>query len=249
MQRMAFGVLVVCLLAACATQPGQQATSAGTQITLHVDKSGNPGASPEEEQVLSAVSMIQAGKIMAAIDGPLNAVIGKFEAQYAHADVKVYSARGMTDALVYASLGTSGGSGQKVEVLGPAWAMAYWARGYAYGEMARYDDERQELEKALALAPMDAQYNNELAYVFVQKRDWQNALAYYQKAEEFADFNPVNASNMKCVSFRGQGYALVELRRLDDAEAKYRACLKITPDEPKSLAEIGYIDDLRKKQH
>ncbi|RDJ00098.1 tetratricopeptide repeat protein [Dyella solisilvae] len=249
MQRIAFGVLVVCLLAACATQPDQKAKSAATQVTLYVDKSGNPATSPEEEQVLSALHMIQDGKIMAAIDGPLNAVIGTFEAQYAHADVKVYSARGATDALIYATLGTGGASGQKVEVLGPAWAMAYWARGYAYGEMARYDDERLELEKALALAPMDAQYSNELGYVYLQKHEWQNALSYYEKAEGFADFNPSNADSMKCTSFRGQGYVLVELHRLDEAEAKYRACLKITPNEPKSLGEIGYIEGLRKTQH
>ncbi|RAO75479.1 hypothetical protein CA260_15520 [Dyella jiangningensis] len=246
---MAFGVLVVGLLTACAAQPAQQVNPAGTQVTLHLDKSGNPAISSDEEQVLSAVRMIQDGKIMAAIDGPLNAVISKFETQYAHSDVKVYSARGTTDALIYAALVTSVAPGQKVEVLGPAWAMAYWARGYAYGEMARYDDERLELEKALALAPMDAQYSNELAYVYVQKRDWQNALEYYEKAGEFADFNPTNAQSMKCTSFRGQGYVLVELHRLDEAEAKYRACLKITPNEPKSLGEIGYIEDLRKKPH
>jgi len=239
MHRIAFGVLAACLLAACASQP---------QATIHLDPSEHPAPSPEEMQVRNGLEMIEAGQIMAAVDGPLTDVVNKFEAQYAHSKATIYSARGTGDALLYAA-GNLGGSHGEVEVIGPAWAMAYWARGYAYGEMARYDDERRELEKALALAPFDAQYNNELAFVYMQKRDWPQALAHYENGEAFADITAPDSPNVKCVALRGQGYVLVEQHKLDEAEAKYRACLKVTPDEPKSLAEIGYIQDLRKKQH
>ena len=49
------------------------------------------------------------------------------------------------------------------------------------------------------------------------------------------------------MAFRGIGYDLVEMGRLDDAEAAYRKCLAIIPDEPKSLGEIEYIREQRKK--
>ena len=59
-------------------------------------------------------------------------------------------------------------------------------------------------------------------------------------AEAAANFTPERRDYERCVSFRGMGYDLVELGRLDDAEAAYRKCLAIIPDEPKSLGEIEY---------
>ncbi|WP_430388370.1 tetratricopeptide repeat protein [Dyella sp. 20L07] len=247
MHRFMLAVLIVGSLAACASQPSPKTQASTGDITLHVNASGEPVMSPEEQEVQKGLEMIQAGQIMAAVDGPLTDVVKKFEAEYASSDAQIYSARGMTDALLYAGLGTTNGGHRKVDVLGPAWAMAYWARGYAYGEMARYDDERIELDKALALAPLDAQYNNELAFTYSQMHEWEKALALYQRAEENAELTTTDVPHSQCASLRGQGYVLVELHRLDEAEAKYKACLKITPDEPKSLAEIDYIQTLRKK--
>ena len=62
-----------------------------------------------------------------------------------------------------------------------------------------------------------------------------------------ATFTPDRRDEERCVAFRGIGYDLVELGRLDDAEAAYRKCLAIIPDEPKSLGEIEYIREQRKK--
>lgn len=44
-----------------------------------------------------------------------------------------------------------------------------------------------------------------------------------------------------------KAFALVDLKQLDDAEASYRKCLAIIPDEPKSVGEIEYINQQRKK--
>lgn len=154
----------------------------------------------------------------------------------------------MAETLLYALAGTK--EKRSVTVLGPAWSMAYWARGYAYGEMARYDDEQADLEKALALAPNNAQYSNELAYVMMRKRAWDRSMALYQAGYANAGISSSSddsAHQMQCTSLRGQGYVLVERQQLDEAEAKYRACLAIIPDEPKSLGEIDYIAQQRKK--
>lgn len=259
MSSTAFAVLIASLLAAQASPPASALPpgvtaasvtvnkSVGATINVNVDKSGHPVADPDEQQVIEGVEMVQAGKVLAAVDGPINAMINKYEAQYGQHPKDVYSARGSTDALLYAAMGAK--DKRNVVVLGPSWAMAYWARGYAYGEMNRFDDEQAELEKALALAPFDAQYNNELAFVLVQKRDWANALARYQAGQEYARIShPSTAVPTQCTSLRGQGYVLVELHRLDEAEAKYRECLKLIPGEPKSTAEIGYIQEQKAKR-
>jgi tetratricopeptide (TPR) repeat protein len=253
---MLWTVLTAGLMAGCASQPAAPPpASLAAPAPLAVagkDKktitlAPKAGDDADVAEVLRGVKMIQSGQIMAAIDGPLNGVVHKYEAQYGAHPKDIYSARGMGDAILYAGLGAS--QKRNVQVLGPAWAEAYWARGYAYGEMARYDDEEVELAKALALAPLDAQYNNELGYVMIQKRDWNKAMSLYETGEAYAHITMGDdAAHGQCVALRGQGYALVELHRLDEAEAKYNECLKITPGEPKSLAEIGYIEDLKKKQ-
>ncbi|QNK00454.1 tetratricopeptide repeat protein [Dyella telluris] len=254
----ALAVLATTLLAAAALPPANAATqevtaasvtankSGGTTINITMDKSGKPVVDADEQQVLEGLKMIQAGQILAAIDGPINAVINKYEAKYGQHPKDTYSARGATDALLYAGIGAK--DKRNVVVLGPAWAMAYWARGYAYGEMNRYDDEQAELEKALALAPFDAQYSNELAYVLMQKRDWNGAMEHYRAGQEYAPLTAADGvTPMQCAALRGQGYVLVELHRLDEAEAKYRECLTLIPGEPKSLGEIGYIHEQKKK--
>jgi Flp pilus assembly protein TadD len=47
-----------------------------------------------------------------------------------------------------------------------------------------------------------------------------------------------------CTALRGQGYDLVELHRYNEARAAYRSCLELIPDEPKSLHELKYIDEV-----
>lgn len=199
------------------------------------------------KQVVDGVRMIEAGHVQAAIDGPLSDVVRRYEAKYGASKKKIYSARGMTDALLYSAAPMTMKPPVNSVVIGPAWAMAYWARGYAYNEMARYDEAIVELRKALALAPDDAQYQVELAYAYQQKRDWKQSLPLFQSAQDYADITASDPTEMKCKALRGQGYDLVELHRLDEAEAAYRACLKLKPNEPKSLGELEYIRQVRKK--
>lgn len=251
-----FGIFAVLaaplLLAGCASHaPVKPAHT----ITLTLDETGKPAADADLQKVLDAVKMIEAGKIQLAVDGPLTEVVNRYEAMYAGKPGKVFCARGMVDGLAYASMGSKAVNGKAdmpVQVIGPAWALAYWARGYAYSEMARYADARAELEKALALSPMDSQYKSELAFTYQRSGDWNRMLALYREAEGDADISsgtPEQATQLKCVALRGQGYALVELHRLDEAGKAYRGCLKLVPGEPRSLGELEYIQGLQAKAH
>ena len=251
MKRSLFSVVMASLLAltGCAGHPGAKPTRT---ITLAVDDAGKPAADADRQKVDDALAMIQAGHIQQAVDGPLAEVIRKYEALYKDSPAKVFCARGMVDALAYAALGDKMADADpevSVSVIGPAWALAYWARGYAMTEMARYAEARADLEKALALSPMDSQFKIELAYTYQESRDWQKMLALDQEAEADAEISaaPEQASPLKCAALRGQGFALVELGRLDDATEAYRKCLKLVPGEPKSLAELEYIHGLRAK--
>ncbi len=248
MKRIMQLMLMLCLpvLAACASQQ----TGKTRNMTINVVAPSKESAKAEDadvQEVVSGVKMLEAGKIQAAIDGPFNDVVSRYEAKYGNSKSKIYSARGMTDALLYSAASAIAKPPVNSVVIGPAWAMAYWGRGYAYNEMARYDEAIVELRKALALAPDDAQYLVELAYAYQQKGNWEQSLSLYQSAADYADITASDASEMHCKALRGQGYDLVELHRLSEAEAAYHGCLKVKPNEPKSLGELEYIRRLRAK--
>ncbi len=254
MQRLVLGaaLAVVFTLAGCASRSTVKPVS---NITLSIDEAGNKTVDPDEQKVRDALKMIESGRIQLAVDGPLTEVIDKYEALYAGRSGSVFCAEGTVDALFYALSAAAaadkakhGTSGRSVEVIGPAWAKAYWARGYAYSEMGRYADARVELEKALALSPMNSQYKSELAFTYERSQDWVKMRALYKEAQDAAAISgPDHVPDLECVALRGQGYALVELHRLDEATKAYQECLKLKPGEPKSLGELGYIEDLRAK--
>lgn len=234
---------MVVSLAGCAAQaPATKSDAAGGAAT----QPDTPGENADQRLMREGMQLIADGHIREAVEGPFEDIIRRYEAQYGNSDTKIYSARGAADALLYAALAASAKPPKTATVFGPAWAVAYWARGYAFNEMARYDDAIVELNKALALAPMDSQYTMELAFAHQQKREWERALALYQSAFAYAELSANDIPEMQCKALRGQGYNLVELHRFDEAKTAYNECLKLNPGEPKSLGELQYIEQLLK---
>ena len=238
---------VLCVLVGCSATPTRLPSS--DPVPAAPGQVSSVDADADVARVLDGVHMIQAGHIQAAIDGPFDEVAHAYEARYAHSKETIYSARGTADALLYASMGAVAKPPVSSVVIGPAWAMAYWGRGYAYNEMARYDDAIVELRKALALAPFDSQYNIELAFAYQRKGQWETSLDLYRTAEAYVEISMPEATTAEitCKAFRGQGYDLVELHRYEEARAAYEACLKLMPGESRSLGELKYIDGLQAK--
>lgn len=249
------GAVTACLLGAFVTFAAPPADAddqakATQTITLLGDSAE---AQADQKQVVDAVLQIRAGKIQQAIDGPLTDVVNRYEKRYSNRE-NVFSARGPALGLMYmaeaAAKRLPDGTGSATDV-GPAWSMAYWARGYGYSEMNRFQDAEVELKKALALSPRDAQYASELAYVYQMERRFAESLELFKSVPEMLDtmegWGDAEKKEFHCKALRGQGYDLVELKRFDEAEAAYKACVALIPAEPKSLAEIEYIKGVRAK--
>ena len=60
-------------------------------------------------------------------------------------------------------------------------------------------------------------------------------------ALDAAKLDPDHADRETGNAWRCMGYALIEQGRYDEAEALYRACLKLDPGDAKAKNELAYI--------
>jgi Flp pilus assembly protein TadD len=251
---LAAGGIVLFLIATGCSAPVRTETSGATSRAQVVRVEVGPDARKEleadAETIAEAMRMMQEGRAEAAIAGPLADLIDKYSARYPSDKVKVYCAAGDLEAEAYAAIAQDqrfGEVGLPVVIIDNWWAQAHFVSAYGYSELGRHEQARVELARALELSPMNSQYTNELAYHRIRLHEWDEALHLYRAGEVFAELGNGSAvAELKCTALRGQGYALVELHRVDEAIEAYKKCLALIPDEPRSLGELSYIRDLQK---
>lgn len=230
-----------------------QRTSTGMQITVPAGASsgaGVPASSEDEAQrqlLVQAMQMIKSGQPAGAIAGPIAQVIAHYENGPGKDHRKrYYCASSQVEMFLY--LGLAAKDHQEAVVLPQVWADAYFEESSALTDLGRVGDSRAALMKALALSPMNSLYLSELGYTYEVRHDNEKALDYFQQAEDASNFSPPDMKNAELAhALRGEGYALTELHRLDEAEAKYHQALKLDPNDQKSKSELEYIARLREK--
>ena len=193
------------------------------------------------EQGFAAIDAGDPARALAVIDP----VIADFEKQFAGEKRHIFCSETPEQEGYY--LTTAEGGADNARLVPVKWCDAQYVKAFALVDLKRLDEGQAAFERLVGYAPKHARYLNELGYVFLKKRDWQRSIDTYTRAEAAAAFTPDRRDYERCVAYRGIGYDLVELGRLDDAEAAYRKCLAIIPDDAKSLGEIDYIKEQRKK--
>lgn len=229
-------------------------TSSGMQITLPASAGSQavaPAKSREDDaqdQLLSqAVQMIKSGRAADALAGPIAQVIAYYENGVGkdHSQRR-YCARSMVEVLLYTAEATK--DHQSAEVFTQTWANAYFYESSALTDLGRLEESQAALRKALALSPWNSLYLSELGYTYEMQHDNEKALDLFQQAEGATEFSPPDQKNSELAhALRGEGYALTELHRLDEAEAMYHKALKLDPNDQKSKNELQYIAQLRQK--
>lgn len=234
-----------CLLAAsillCQSMPSQAGTDNPPTATARANEA------EQQQRVDAAAKLLQQGKPVEAIDG-VDKVIAHFEALRKEKTDAAYCARSPAESLVY--LAQAAKDNTATTVYGSAWCDAYFLRGYALIELGRIGEARAALERAVQLAPREAHYRSELAELYAREKNWNEALAAFeasaQVAEESVDQARKNAELGRAL--RGKGFVLVELGRLDEAEAMYRRCLALDPADRKAMNELRYVQSRQQKQ-
>ncbi|GAB2503382.1 hypothetical protein [Lysobacter humi (ex Lee et al. 2017)] len=179
--------------------------------------------------------------------GEYDTVLAAYRARYPADGRRRYDVRSPEEAL--AVLAMAANDGGPADALYVHWSDAHYMKAYALVELARLDEAAVELGHALALAPMNSQYHAELGHVFQERRDWNAALRHYIAATDHAAFSPANDEDGdRARGLRGQGFVLIELGRLDEAERRLREAMRFDAADTIAPNELRYIEQLRAKR-
>lgn len=193
-----------------------------------------------------AVELLQQRKPQEAL-AVTDQLIAAYEAKYKNSGKRVYEARTSPEGLLY--MMTAAKDKQDAVLAKGIWGEAYYVKGYILIDLNRYDEAKPALQRAIAISPRNAKFLGELGHIYQTQRNWLEALATFQDAEEAArEFSPPAARVREWTrALRGSGYVLVELGRMDEAEAKYRKCLELDQSDQKAQGELRFIQEQRQK--
>lgn len=245
--------IVFALLQGCATtsQPIAAAGKSASQVTVD---SAAPDAFDDAQWVVlkKGTDLLDRKQPEQAIKVGFDPAIAAYAKRYANVDYKVYSAITREESLLYlmteAAGQDEGNVSRNAKVVGPGWGYAWFWKGFALGELGDNVAAQAALHEALRLSPNNPHFLSELGYTYLREKRWIEALSTYESADAFALFAPQEKQKEeRGRAWRGQGYALVELGRFDEAEAKYRACLKLDPTDDKARGELGYVLEQKAK--
>lgn len=199
-----------------------------------------------QQLMVDGRKLVEQGKPKAAIDEMFDPVINYFKQVYSDPGQQVFAATTQEEALFYAALGAT--LNKTVVVVNSLWSDAYLMKGYASTDLGQIAQAREALEAAIALAPQNPRYLSEMGYWHQVNRDWESSLSSYESAADAAELISDKAMRVEELTraLRGQGYALVEMQKFDEAEALYEKCLKLNRKDDKARGELAYIKQARR---
>ncbi len=207
---------------------------------------GSDADAVQMQRLREARQLMDSGKSEKAIQTEINQVIIYYEQKYSRESRKIYCARTSVENLSYLLEATS--KKEAAIAIGPEWAVAYFMKAYALIDLGRVPEARTNLARALELSPRNSQYLNELAHLYQNEKNWKESQKLFILAEECAHaYAPEDAKVGEMTrALRGQGYNLVEMGKYDEAEAKYRECLRLDPNDRRTLTELEYLKTRKK---
>ncbi len=226
-----FSLILIFSLSACVTQ--------------------NSSTTQPDEVTLEEVVYLQKGNEYLLLNNAekaiyeLNKAINICTERFLNQEKRVYAVRGMTEALYYMLMASS--QNKDAIAIDNTCSDALYLKGYAHLELGQIKQAESLVERAIAMAPVNAVYLSEMGHIQQMKQDWKAALNYFELAEKYANSYSPEASKISEVlrAKRGVGYTLIELGDWDKAEAKFNECLVMDSNDQSALREIEYIKSLR----
>jgi tetratricopeptide (TPR) repeat protein len=146
-------------------------------------------------------------------------------------------------ALILSLMSAEMNPGLKTVAVYDTYPMAAFLVGSLNVQLQRPEAAIAALDKGLALQPAEPVLITEKGAALILMKRPADALALYEPwlAQDDDDADDADRARM----LRAKGFALVELNRLDEAEAAYRASLQLEPGHDLANRELAYITSIR----
>lgn len=202
------------------------------------------------QRINRAFALVQQRKFDDAIS-LLDQNIVEYDMAYGN-DRNTYCADGPAQTLILMTTlkaaDKKAGVKRSITAVGLGWCRSMWLKAYTLVEKGELDAAVPLLERAIDRAPLNPQYLCELGYVKARTGDPAASLDLYQRAEAVTALSGETDNHWKAKAMFGEGYALIDLQRWDEAEAKLKALLKLDPSYDKARSELDYIAQQRGKK-
>jgi tetratricopeptide (TPR) repeat protein len=215
------------------------------------EKTADSGEPAQLARLMQARELTSTGRHDDAI-ALIEQTLAYYAQKYPEGPTRWYVARTPEETLLYLA---SAAAEQKSQgktgatALDVLWADAHYMKGYALYELDQLDAAKESLAQALYLTPRNSRYRSELANIHQTRQEWDEARRHYEVAESDAEFSPADQRVPDLTrAKRGIGFVMIEQGDLDAAEAKFKECLVLDPDDRGAQNELTYIAQLRAKQ-
>jgi Flp pilus assembly protein TadD len=205
-------------------------------------------AVPQTAEDAKAMQLLEEGERLVKAKRPSDAIpyfdqaAALYQSRYKDRNVKYYSARTQTEKLFYMVGAALSDKPRGAVAVSSNWGYAYYLKGYALIDLGRPGEAKLELLRAASLSPQNSQFLSELGHVYQLEKNWTLAMDMFRRAEKAAEFSPDQVRNAELArAWRGIGYVLVELGRLNEAEAMYRKCLELDKNDANAQRELAFV--------
>lgn len=131
-------------------------------------------------------------------------------------------------------------SAVKFEWIDWGYAQCLQMQAYLAAERRDFPAALASLRTIESIAPISAGSAVELGYVLNQSGKPEAGLIAYRRAHALTEKYPSQLP-YRAAALRGIGFALIDLKRLDEAEREFRDSLTIEPANKVALSELAYI--------
>lgn len=177
----------------------------------------------------------------------LDRVIEAEEKAHSGEKRQIYSAGSAAESLLY--MVEASAAGKAAVAFGPEWSLALFLKGFALVDLGSTEAAGPLFERAVALSPANSQYLSELGEWHKNRREWDQAFARFKKAEDVAGIvSEHRRKPERSRALRGMGFVLIEQGKLDEAEAMFRKCLEIDPNDEGAKGELEFIRQQRRSR-
>jgi tetratricopeptide (TPR) repeat protein len=203
----------------------------------------SPAETARNARLTEIIQLIQSSQPQVAVER-LSSLLAEYQGLYPPGKQKLCKVEDYETA-AYSTLP----GGANATLVEGGWCIALWAKGFALIDLQQLDAAVPFLEQAVAMAPLHPHYLSELGYAYQAQKNWQRSYDVYARAADAAkrESGERQKKSLRRAWF-GMGYDLIELGRLNEAEAMMRKCLELTPDDQKVKDELQYILDEKAKK-